>query len=514
MKKNHLIFKTDQIQAIEKKIFSAGIFSPQRLMELAAKSVIENLILTFGKPSALSIFCGRGNNGADGYLCSIISHEMGIPTTVIETQNDRNMAEYARLARDKCKKNGIKLIPFNKDFCIDSGIIIDALVGSGLRDIPRDETRDIIEFINKQNAPIVSIDVPSGVTANSGHVHLIAVKADLTICMIALKPGLTSGEAKNYCGKVIIEDFGIKVDDFADTHFGELLEINGLLKLLPERRQTAHKYNSGICLVVGGDYGFGGAPMIVAEGSMRVGAGLTRIVTRPAHVAACLSRNPECLVNGVESIQEAQQFTKKVNAVVIGPGLGKSSWSEQMLKVFLEVNVPIILDADALNLISDGNLGSLLRNKRTILTPHSGEAARLLGCTTKEIDKDRFSTVRELQKIYGGTVLLKGSGSLLCSDQSDKVFVCPYGNPSLATAGSGDLLSGMIGGFISQGLSDDHRSVLGLLIHSFAANVARYEKLDRGMIATDLLEYIRRIINSTDAIVPYDNFSNSGMKVG
>ena len=181
MKKNHLIFKTDQIQAIEENIQCWNIFTSE-INGACGKISDRKSNINVRQTVRFKYILWSSNNGADGYLCSIISHEMGIPTTVIETQNDRNMAESARLARDKCKRMGIKLIPFNKDFCIDSGIIIDALVGSGLRDIPRDETRDIIEFINKQNAPIVSIDVPSGVTANSGHVHLIAVKADLTIC--------------------------------------------------------------------------------------------------------------------------------------------------------------------------------------------------------------------------------------------------------------------------------------------------------------------------------------------
>lgn len=496
MEKNNKIFKTEQIKIIEQTYCGSDIDQQLILMERAAKSVIQNLIKKFSKPEKLYVFCGHSNNGADGYLCALIGYEMDISVTIIEETNVKKRSSLAEKARRKCLELNITPIPFNNSYLLDKGIIIDALVGSGLTGAVRGDIQEIIKFVNQQGAPVISIDLPSGIVANTGHIPSVAVKADLTVCLIALKPGLLSGKAKEYLGELVVDNLGIDLRGYPNIRtFGQVLDIDQAIENLPKRSANFHKYDAGLCVIVGGDFGMGGAPIISAEGSMRIGAGLTRIVTRPDHMIACLARNPECLVNGITTIHEARRLITRATAVVIGPGLGKSPWSKKMLRIFMDADVPIILDADALSLIAEKELTFNYKAKEIIITPHTGEAAKLLGCSASDVEENRYEAVNKLQSVFGGVVLLKGPGSVLSSIHTHELLVCPYGNASLATAGSGDLLSGVIGGLVAQGKTIQEAAEIGVSIHSYASDMALHEHADKGLIATDLLAYMRRIIN-------------------
>jgi hydroxyethylthiazole kinase-like uncharacterized protein yjeF len=237
---------------------------------------------------------------------------------------------------------------------------------------------------------------------------------------------------------------------------------------------------------------------MAAETALRTGAGLVSVATRPEHVTAILARQPEIMVSGIISGQELEPLLDKPTVLVVGPGLGRSPWSEQLLQKAVGTGLPMVMDADALNIIAEGRVVPKPDGSRWIMTPHPAEAARLLNMTVAEVQADRFSAVRKLQKKFNAVVLLKGAGTLIAIADNDKIMVCPYGNPSMATAGMGDMLSGIIGGLLAQGLELSQAAQLGCCLHSAAADIAVEERGARGLVATDIKGPLVAILNGAD----------------
>jgi NAD(P)H-hydrate epimerase len=269
------------------------------------------------------------------------------------------------------------------------------------------------------------------------------------------------------------------------------LELESLLECLPARPATAHKGFYGTVLVVGGDYGMAGAAALAAEAALRCGAGLVRVATRPEHVAALVARTPESMPIGVGSGQDLADLVESADVLVVGPGLGQSPWSEQLLQVAAASGKPMVLDADGLNLLAAGRSDTGGHRDNWVLTPHPGEAARLLDCDTSTVQADRFQSVRRLQENYGGVVVLKGNGSLIAD--SVQVLLSDYGNPGMASGGMGDVLSGVIGSLLAQRLPATQAAALGVCLHGAAADTAA-EAGQRGLLASDLAPVMRNLL--------------------
>lgn len=271
---------------------------------------------------------------------------------------------------------------------------------------------------------------------------------------------------------------------------------------LARRHSDSHKGDFGHVLVIGGDKGFGGAALMAGESAARTGAGLVSVATHPFHSAAFLARRPELMVKGVEESEDLVSLLPSASVVVLGPGLGQSDWSRVCLKLTLEAlakhPVPLVLDADALNLLSEGLAKNTLSAlDEIILTPHPGEAARLLNCSTTDIQKDRSAAVSKLQSTFGGISILKGAGTLICSAQGERQHIeqCAHGNPGMASGGMGDVLSGILGGLLAQGFSLAESARLGVCIHSKAADIQAAKQGERGLLATDLLSSVHQLVN-------------------
>jgi hydroxyethylthiazole kinase-like uncharacterized protein yjeF len=273
----------------------------------------------------------------------------------------------------------------------------------------------------------------------------------------------------------------------------QTLNLKTLLKLLPQRDRAAHKGMFGHALVIGGDIGMGGAVALAAEAAARTGAGLTSAATQPAHVAAILARRPEIMVTGVTSGQELEPLLARPSLLVVGPGLGRSAWSEQMLQQATLCGLPLVLDADGLNILAAGRVVRESRHDNWILTPHPAEAARLLGITTADIQQDRPAAVIALQQRYGGVIVLKGAGTLVCGADG-AVNICTGGNPGMASGGMGDVLSGIIGGLLAQGLNSIDAACLGVCLHAEAADIAAKQG-ERGLLASDLIAQLQPLVN-------------------
>jgi NAD(P)H-hydrate epimerase len=262
---------------------------------------------------------------------------------------------------------------------------------------------------------------------------------------------------------------------------------------LPRRARNAHKGNFGHVMVVGGDHGMAGAAVMASQSALRVGAGLVSCATRPEHIAALVARCPEVMAHGVISGQEVEPLLERPSVIVLGPGLGQGPWGEQLLQKVMASELPLVVDADALNILAAGRVVKNPHRDNWILTPHPGEAARLLGCATGDIERDRFAAVVALQQNFGGAVILKGAGTLVAAGSIPAL--CSYGNPGMASGGMGDVLSGILGGLLAQGLSAEIAAQLGVCLHGRAGDLAAADG-ERGTSATDLLPKLRVLVNA------------------
>lgn len=269
-----------------------------------------------------------------------------------------------------------------------------------------------------------------------------------------------------------------------------VINLKHFKSLLYPRPRDAHKGLFGHVLIIGGDYGMAGAVKLAGEAALRVGAGLVSIATRPEHTSAIVSGRPELMCHGIKEAKELKPLLAKASVIVLGPGLGQSAWSKQLFKTVLNTPQPKIIDADGLNLLAK----QPKKSNHWILTPHPGEATRLLNITSKDIQSDREKAVKQLQQKYDGVIVLKGAGSLVCSANS--LSICQAGNPGMASGGMGDVLSGVIGGLLAQQFTLQQAAELGVCIHAHAGDLAAQQHDERGMLASDLMPYLRELMNS------------------
>jgi len=333
-----------------------------------------------------------------------------------------------------------------------------------------------------------------------------AVHADCTVTFIGMKQGLLTGRAGNYVGKLLFSDLDVPEQVYADADAPDpeaiRIDIHSAARHLGGRMPASHKGDFGHVLVIGGDYGFGGAALLAAEAAQRAGAGLVSVLTRSQHRSAILARRPELMVHGTEDENaNAEALINRATVIVVGPGLGTGDWSRAQLQLALAAQlsrgIPLVVDADALSLLAERQTDKTqIKRDNWILTPHPGEAARLLHCETADISNDRFAAVRSMQHQWGGCCLLKGHGSLIATGVDGvATFLCSEGNAGMASGGMGDVLSGLVAGLVAQGLSLDRALRAGVCIHGEAADLAA-ESGQRGTIATDLLPYIRQLVNA------------------
>jgi len=267
------------------------------------------------------------------------------------------------------------------------------------------------------------------------------------------------------------------------------MSLHALLTLWPSRKKDAHKGDFGHVLIIGGNYGMGGSVKIAAEAALRIGAGRVTVLTRPEHVALVVSTRPEIMCRGVSKVEEVESFFSRANVLVIGPGLGDDEWAQALMRESLLYKGPKVIDADGLKWLSAHEH----REDQWVLTPHPGEAGALLHCDAQEIQADRVEAVEVLSAMYGGCVVLKGSGTLV-KESGEDVCLCPHGNPGMASAGMGDCLSGLIAGLMAQGLSRVLSAKLGVMLHAKAADLAVLEKGEVGLLALDILPFLSRLV--------------------
>lgn len=444
------------------------------------------------------ILCGHGNNGGDGYVVARLAVAAGIRVTLLAQASDKPLPQEALSAREAwLAADGVihsTAIPWPQD----ADLIIDGLLGTGLQNAPRENVASLIEQANHFPAPIIALDIPSGLNAQTGTTPGAVVHAHHTITFIALKPGLLTGKARDVVGQLHHHALGLEAWLSQQSTNIHRLDASQLAQWFTPRRPTSHKGDHGRLVVIGGDHGTAGAIRMAGEAALRAGAGLVKVLTRVENIVPIITARPELMVDELtpQSLDESLEWA---DVVVIGPGLGQAAWGKQALRKIDNFRKPTLWDADALNLLA---INPDKRHNR-VITPHPGEAARLLNCKVAEIENDRLLSAQRLVQRYGGVVVLKGAGTIV-ADERGVNSIIDAGNAGMASGGMGDVLSGIIGALLGQALSPYDAACAGCIAHGAAADelAARYGT--RGMLATDLFSTLRRVVNPDVIDVNHD----------
>ena len=493
------LYTAEQVRELDRIAIEQEGIPGVQLMKRAGRSAFEAALEAFPEAQKLVVLCGSGNNAGDGYVVAALAASKCMAVELIQVGDESKLGDDAQQALAFAKDQGLELKSWAGDLPEDADLIVDALLGTGFSSLNADKTPTeflaAMQAANASAAPTLALDLPSGLDANTGSALPDAIRAEQTITFIGIKRGLLTGRGPALCGQLHFDDLQVNTELQADiqTEVCEL-DLSAAALALSHREADAHKGLFGHVMVIGGDAGMGGAPLMAVEVAARVGAGLVSVATRPEHVAAILARRPEAMVSGVTSGQGLEPLLSRPSVLVVGPGLGRSAWSEQVLQQALKAQLPMILDADGLNILGEGRILPEAHRDNWILTPHPGEAARLLKCSTAEVQGDRFAAVRALQKTYGGVVVLKGAGTLIASEAST-IYLSTAGNPGMASGGMGDVLSGILGALLAQGLSLSEAAELGVGLHSAAADRVAGESGQHGMLATDLIPHVHDVIN-------------------
>lgn len=493
MKKNpasipHSIWHADDLRRAEKEAADSLGITLYELMLRAGEAAFGVAHAAYPNASHWLILCGHGNNGGDGYVVARLAVAAGVHVTLLALESDRPLPEEAAAAREAWLNAGGMIHAADIAWPDDIDLIVDGLLGTGLRRAPRENVAALIERANAHIAPVVALDIPSGLVAETGAIPGVAIEAAHTITFIALKPGLLTGKGRDVVGKLHHNALGLEGwlagQDTPISRF----DAAQLAQWLPARRPTSHKGDHGRLVIVGGDRGTAGAIRMTGEAALRSGAGLVRVLTRPENSAPIITARPELMVHELTP-QALEESLEWADVVVIGPGLGQQAWGKQALQKVENFRKPMLWDADALNLLA---INPDTRHNR-ILTPHPGEAARLLNCSVAEIESDRLLSAQRLVKRYGGVVVLKGAGTVVASENA--LGIIDAGNAGMASGGMGDVLSGIIGALLGQKLPLYDAACAGCVAHGAAADklAARYGT--RGMLATDLFGTLRRVVN-------------------
>lgn len=459
------------------------------LMHRAGQAAWRHLLQHWPDAQRIAVACGPGNNGGDGYVVARHALESGRDVRVIRLAAHAPRTELARRACDDYEATGGQVESFQGSLA-PAELIVDALFGIGLSRMPDEDTALLIDAINRHDAPVFSLDVPSGVDSDSGSARGAAVDATRTLQFIGAHRGLQTGGALDRTGVVMLATLDLARAIFdAVQPSAKRIGAGDLFARLPARCPDSHKGDHGHVLCIGGDDGMAGAIALCAEAALRAGAGLVSVATRQSSIPL-LSHRAEIMVRGIDAPHDLQTGIDAASVIAIGPGLGRRAWAQALLSSVVQAGKPLVIDADALHLLAE----SSLLPTDAILTPHPGEAARLLGVSTSDIQADRYAAAHSLAKKYRCTIVLKGAGTIVASpDQIPRVIAA--GNPGMASGGMGDVLTGVIAALRAQRLSAFDAACCGALLHGLAGDAAAGHGGERGMIASDLFPHLRTLAN-------------------
>ncbi len=486
----HTLYRAADVRALERIAIEEFSIPSIELMRRAGEAAFAVLSSRWPQARRIAVICGGGNNGGDGFVIARLAQAAGFEVSVALLVDVNSLQGDARSAYEAMVAVGIEVQPMTPGLLNEADVIVDAIFGIGLdRDIAGCWW-DAIVALNAASVPVLAIDIPSGLNADSGTAMGVAVQAEVTISFIGLKQGMLTADGPECCGDILFDGLEVapavyeKVAPAASRIDAEQLSV-----LLPRRVRSTHKGDCGHLLLIGGAPGMSGAIQLAGEAALRCGAGRVSIATASEHAAVLNQSRPELMVHAVADGAALRPLMDSVDVIAIGPGLSSSAWGMAMLDAVLMSDAPLVVDADALNLLA---VEPFMRDD-WVLTPHPGEAARLLNMPTSQVQAERFCAIDALQQQYGGVVVLKGAGTLVI-DQDGIVSLCDAGNPGMASGGMGDVLTGVISALIAQGVNLSEAAKSGVWLHASAADRAALAG-ERGLLASDLMPHLRAVVN-------------------
>jgi len=485
------LYSTAQVRAVDAHAIQALGIPGYTLMKRAGEAALRYMRARWPTAHKVVIVCGGGNNGGDGYVLGRFAQAAGLTVSVLAATPPEALKGDARQAFEDLKASGGSIRPFAAQHLKDGDVVVDAILGTGLHGGVREDLAEQIRAVNASRRPIFALDVPSGLNSDTGVPLGETIRADCTVTFVGLKTGLFIGDGPEFAGTVFFDDLELAPPN-PETYRPRLERIveAEIQNALPRRRRAAHKGDFGRVVLVGGGVGMPGAIRLAGEACLRVGAGLVTAAVAPENVAAIAAGRPELICLPLADMSLLEEAVSRADVLAVGPGLGRTPWAVSALDIVLRSDKPVVVDADALNLIAEGKARS---RDHWILTPHPGEAGRLLGVQTDEIQKDRLTALDRLTERYGGTVVLKGAGTLVGS-RARTPALCERGNPGMASAGMGDVLTGTIAGILAQCGDVWLSAKVGVLVHAMAGDSAARTG-ERGLLASDVARELHNCVN-------------------
>jgi ADP-dependent NAD(P)H-hydrate dehydratase / NAD(P)H-hydrate epimerase len=486
------LYSVAQVRALDAYAIAELGIPGYTLMRRAGEAALRALRTRWPTAGRIAIVCGGGNNGGDGYVVARYARAAGLDVCVLAATDPAQLRGDALRAADEYRASGGQVQPMVPASLDDAEVLVDAVLGTGLSQSLRPDVAAAIEAMNSAARPILALDLPSGLDGDSGRAHGVAVRADTTITFVAHKTGLYLGDGPEFAGRVLLDNLGIEAPPgAAGDPVMERVNEADIARALPRRNRAAHKGDFGRVLIIGGAPGMAGAVRLAGEACLRCGAGLVTIATAPEHVVAIVAGRPELICHGVRSADELAAPLAAASVVAIGPGLGTGDWSRSLLDAVLSCAKPLIMDADALNLLA---MTGQRAPVDAILTPHPGEAARLLGGTTAQVQSDRRGALQRLIESTGALVVLKGAGTLIGAPNRVPAL-CTRGNPAMAVPGMGDVLTGAIAAILAQCRDPWLAARAGVMAHALAGDDLARQGSGRGLLALELAETLTRWVN-------------------
>ncbi len=485
------LYSTAQVRALDAHAIGTGGVPGYTLMKRAGEAALRVLRGRWPMAHRIVVVCGGGNNGGDGYVLARFARAAGLTVTVLAAVPPERLRGDARRAWEDWNAGEGELRPFSPELLGSGEVVVDALLGTGLTGTVREDLAPVIRAINACRRPVFALDIPSGLDSDAGLPLGDAVRADCTVTFVGLKTGLFLGEGPEHSGTVFFDDLEVSAPE-SDEFRPRLERIVDaeVQRALPRRPRAAHKGNFGRVLIVGSGSGMPGAIRLAGEACLRVGAGLVTVAVAPENVPAISAGRPELICIALAAADQLREAIERAEIIAIGPGLGRSTWARTALRAVLESDKPTVIDADALNLLAESDSPP---RTHWILTPHPGEAGRLLGIGNDAVQADRLGALERLVARYHGVIVLKGAGTLVGAPGRTP-GLCERGNPGMASAGMGDVLTGAIAGILAQCRDPWLAARAGVLVHAMAGDAAARTG-ERGLLATDVARELHHCVN-------------------
>ena len=483
------VYSVAQVRELDRLAIEDYGIEGYELMCRAGRAAFSAIKARWPGAQRILIYCGAGNNAGDGYVLGRLASAAGCSVRLVAAIDPAKLGGDAAQAWRDCAAAGVA-IEAAADAAFRPDLIVDGLLGTGLDRPVVGAIATFVQAINQADMPVLALDVPTGLDADTGQALGETIQADATITFVGLKQGLFLGAGPDHCGSLGFSGLGIPQAASAGLEpVMRRLGIEDMRRALPRRVRSAHKGDHGRLLLVGGAPGTAGAIRLAAEAALRVGAGLVYVATHPDSVPAIMAGRPELMCRAIQQADELEALIDMADAVVLGPGLGRTEWSRAVWGRIMNSALPLVADADALNIAAE--LGAVRVD--WAITPHPGEAARLLGTDAGAVQADRLGSVAALARRYQAVTVLKGACTLVAAP-GDTIRVCERGNPGMATGGTGDVLAGVIGGLLAQTGELELAVRAGVLLHALAGDDAAADG-ERGTLASDLMPHIRRWAN-------------------